>query len=143
MQTQYGYHCGWFVVLGQPTRELLDRLCKIAAASKYGGAYILIPDRNIIISVKIQRGGIRAGAYVQSEKQAAAVAAFLARYCPKSRSAWSARGSTAVEVRCSGLWRIFDEYGLIPLHTLSRGTIESLCKSGKIRRSSKNSAFFS
>jgi len=115
---------------------LLARLCRIVSQTKYGGAYILMPEQGVIISVKVQKRGVRAGAYVQSEEQAAAVAAFLARYCPKSRSAWSARTSTAVEVRCSGLWRILSEYGLVPLHTSNRRAVESLCKSGKNRRSS-------
>jgi len=107
-KTIYGYHCGRAVIFGQPPPALLRRLSRLM--SKYDDAYIAISDFGVIISIKVQRRGIRAGAYVKSEAQAAIVAAILSKYCRPVK--WQTRGSTAVEARCSGLWKIFEDYGL-------------------------------
>jgi len=113
VQTFYGYHCKRAVIFGTPSDRLLNRLNRLL--SKYDDAYIVLSDFDVIISIKVQRRGIRAGAYVRTEEQAAAVAALLSKYCDPVR--WRTRGSIAVEARCDQLWRIFDDYGLklIPL----------------------------
>jgi len=106
--TFYGYHCGRAAIFGQPQQPLLRRLGRLMA--KYDDSYIVLSDFDVIISIKVQKRGIRAGAYVKSERQAAAVAALLSKYCRPTR--WRSRGSTAVEAKCRRLWKIFEDYGL-------------------------------
>jgi len=108
VKTIYGYHCGRAVIFGQPSSALLQRLSRLM--SKYDDSYIAISDFDVIISVKVQKRGIRAGAYVRNEAQAVAVATFLSKYCKPTR--WRARMSTAVEAKCDRLWKIFEDYGL-------------------------------
>jgi len=108
VQTFYGYHCGRAVIFGTPSPPLLKKLYRLM--SKYDDAYIVLSDFNVIISIKVQKRGIRAGAYVKSEKQAAAVAAILSKYCKPVK--WRSRSSIAVEARCRWLWKIFEDYGL-------------------------------